>query len=96
MSKSDRLVEEILSKTNSGKLKWSGWSSKVGETLLWFSIDDDGCPQLAVRTNEETAYFDGPIVIAYFDGPTVNELFKEVQRLPISDNPDLFKALRDL
>ena len=85
MSKSDRLVEEILSKTNSGKLKWSGWSSKVGETLLWFSIDDDGCPQLAVH--EATAYF---------DGPTVNELFKEVERLPISDNPDLLNALRDL
>ena len=87
MSKSDRLVEEILSKTNSGKLKWSGWSSKVGETLLWFAVDDDRRPELAVQTDEVTAYF---------DGPTVNELFKEVERLPISDNPDLLKALRTL
>ena len=87
MSKSDRFVEEILSKTNSGKLKWSECSSKVGDTRLWLSTDDDGRPELAVRTNGETAYF---------DGPTVNELFKEVERLPISDNPDLLNALRDL
>jgi hypothetical protein len=86
MSKSDRLVEAILSKTDSGKLKWSGYHSKVGETLLSLSIEDDR-PELAVQTDEATAYF---------DGPTVNELFKEVERLPISDNPDLLKALRDL
>ena len=87
MSKSDRFVEEILSKTNSGKLKWSEYSSKVGDTRLGLYINDDGRPELAVRTNGETAYF---------DGPTVNELFKEVERLPISDNPDLLNALRNL
>ena len=87
MSKSDRFVEEILSKTNSGKLKWSEYSSKVGDTRLWLSINEDDRPELTVRNNGETAYF---------DGPTVNELFKEVERLPISDNPDLLNALRDL
>ena len=87
MSKSNRLVEEIFSKTCSGKLKWSGFRSQVGDTHLWLSTDDDCRPQLAVETDE---------ALAYFDGPTVNELFKEVQRLPISDNPDLLNALRDL
>jgi hypothetical protein len=65
MSKSDRLVEEILSKTNSGKLKWSGNRSKVGDTHFSLYIEDDR-PELAVQTDEATAYF---------DGPTVNELF---------------------
>jgi hypothetical protein len=86
MSKSDRLVEEIRSKTNSGKLKWSENRSKVGDTHLSLYIEDDR-PELAVRTDEATAYF---------DGPTVNELFKEVERLVISDDPELLSDLRDL
>ncbi len=87
MSKSDQFLDAVLSKTNSGKIKWSGYSAKVGNFSLSLFTDEFDRPELTVRTVSGTRNFDGPIV---------NELYKEVDRLAIIDDSDLLGDIQNL
>jgi hypothetical protein len=86
MSRSDDFIDTIISKTNSGKLKWEGGSAQVGSTRLSLALEDDR-PELTVYTEEATKTFHGPLV---------NELYTEVDGLAVSDDPDVLDDLSKL
>jgi hypothetical protein len=86
MSRSDEFINTIISKTNSGKIKWQGYSAVIGNTRLSLSVEDDR-PELTVYTDEATRTFHGPLV---------NELMTEVDGLAVSDDPDLLDDLSKL
>ena len=87
MAKSDEIPEILLSKTDSGKLVWRNYRAAVGEHKFSLAIDEFERPELTVQT---------PKVTRAFYGPTVNELYVEVDKLAVMDDPDLMDDLADL
>ena len=87
MAKSDEIPEQLLFKTYSGKLVWKNYKATIGEIEFYLSLDEGERPELTVQTQTGSGAF---------YGPTVNDLYDEVKKLAVLDDPDLMNDLANL
>ena len=63
---------------------WKDYKATIGDNTFSLSVDEWERPELTVET---------PMATRVFKGSTVNELFDEVNKLVVMDDPDLMNDL---